>query len=57
MKKISLLFLLLPHLVFAELILEITQGSEDPYSVAFLNFEGSKKITEQINDVVINDLK
>ena len=57
MKKITFIFLLMPHLVFAELILEITQGSEDPYSVAFLNFEGSRKITDQINDIVINDLK
>lgn len=41
MKKILILFLI-PQLIFAELILEITQGSDDPYVVALLAFDGKR---------------
>ena len=56
MKKILILFLI-PQLIFAELILEITQGSDDPYVVALLAFDGKKDIADEVDLIVNNDLK
>ena len=40
----------------SELVLEITQGAEDPYRVALIPFNGEKNISETLNDVIKNDL-
>ena len=37
----TLLILAFSNLLTSELILEITQGTEDPYRVAILKFEGA----------------
>ena len=44
MKKNLLLVVLLlfPIFIYGELFLEITKGSEDPYKVAMIPFEGNK---------------
>ena len=55
MKKILVIFLL-PQLIFAELVLEITQGSDDPYVIALLDFDGDEIIAKQITEIVNNDL-
>jgi len=55
MKKILIIFLV-PQLIFAELVLEITQGSDDPFVIALLDFDGQDEITNQINTIVNNDL-
>jgi len=58
MKKNSLLILLLliPIIGYAELFLEITKGSEDPYKVAIIPFEGNTRVSKQLNSIVRNDL-
>jgi hypothetical protein len=45
MKKnfLLILLLLIPIMSYAELFLEITKGSEDPYKVAIIPFEGEYK--------------
>jgi len=55
MKKILIIFLV-PQLIFAELVFEITQGSDDPFVIALLDFDGQDEITNQINTIVNNDL-
>ena len=47
MKKILILFLI-PQLIFAELILEITKGSDDPFVIALLSFDGKKVLTSEV---------
>jgi len=58
MKKNSLLIflLLIPIMSYAELFLEITKGSEDPYKVAIIPFEGNTRVSKQLNSIVRNDL-
>jgi TolB protein len=58
MKKNSLLIslLLIPIMGYAELFLEITKGSEDPYKVAIIPFEGNTRVSKQLNSIVRNDL-
>ena len=48
--------LLLPNMIFGELFLEITKGSEDPYKIAMISFEGDSKISKQLNKIIRNDL-
>ena len=36
--KIFLSLLFFSQLIFSELVLEITKGSEDPYSIALIEF-------------------
>ena len=55
MKKI-LLILAFSNLLTSELILEITQGSEDPYRVAILKFEGDQKVSNDIDQIIRNNL-
>ena len=59
MKKNSLLILLLliPIIGYAELFLEITKGSEDPYKVAIIPFEGNTRVSKQLNSIVRKDRK
>ena len=56
MKKIFLL-LIFSNFIFSELILEITKGTEDPYRVAILPFHGDKKLSTEIENIIINNLK
>ena len=58
MKKNSLLIflLLIPIMSYGELFLEITKGSEDPYKVAIIPFEGNTRVSKQLNNIVRNDL-
>jgi TolB protein len=59
MKKNSLLIitlLLIPIMSYGELFLEITKGSEDPYKVAMIPFEGNTRVSKQLNSIVRNDL-
>ena len=55
MKKL-LIFLLIPNLIFAELLLEITKGSDNPYRVAIVPFEGSSNGVNNIIKIVKADL-
>ena len=56
MKKI-LLILAFSNTLTSELILEITQGTEDPYRVAILKFEGDEKVSNDIDKIIRNNLK
>ncbi len=56
MRKI-LLILAFSNLLTSELILEITQGTEDPYRVAILKFDGDQKVSNDIDKIIRNDLK
>ena len=56
MKKI-LFILALSNTLSSELILEITQGTEDPYRVAILKFEGDQKVSNDIDKIIRNNLK
>ena len=58
MKKNLLLIslLLLPIFGFGELFLEITKGSEDPYKVAMIPFEGNSRVSKQLNNIMRNYL-
>ena len=56
MKKI-LFILAFSNALTSELILEITQGTEDPYRVAILNFEGDQKVSNDIDKIIRNNLK
>jgi TolB protein len=58
MKKSLLLvsLLLFPIFIYGELFLEITKGSEDPYKVAMIPFEGNARISKQLNNIMRNDL-
>ena len=48
--------LLFPTFSYAELFLEITKGSEDPYKVAMIPFEGNSRVSKQLNNIMRNDL-
>ncbi len=48
--------LLFPTLSYAELFLEITKGSEDPYKVAMIPFDGNSRVSKQLNNIMRNDL-
>ena len=57
--KINLILvalLIVPILSYGELFLEITKGSEDPYKVAMIPFEGNSRISKQLNKIMRNDL-
>ncbi len=56
MKKIYLT-LFFTITLSSELILEITQGTENPFRVALLEFDGDKNISNQIDDIIKNNLK
>ena len=56
MKKL-LFLLLIPNFIYAELVLEITQGTENPYSLAVINFDGPQKISKKINSIIESDMK
>ena len=57
MKKISLFALfVLPLFCTSELFLEITKGSEDPFKVAMITFDGNASVSKKLNEVIRNDL-
>ena len=58
MKKnlVLVALLLVPAMGYGELFLEITKGSEDPYKVAMIPFEGNSKVSKQVNNIMRNDL-
>ena len=56
MKKYILTILLIAQPVFSELVLEITKGSDNPYSLALLNFDGSETKIYEVSNIVKNDL-
>ena len=56
MKKIFLL-LIFSNSIFSELTLEITEGTEDPYRVAILPFKGDKKLSTELENIIINNLR
>ena len=55
MKKI-LFILAFSNALTSELILEITQGTEDPYRVAILKFVGDQKVSNDIDEIIRNNL-
>ncbi|MDC1131471.1 Tol-Pal system beta propeller repeat protein TolB [Gammaproteobacteria bacterium] len=56
-KNLFLVVLLLfPMFTYGELFLEITKGSEDPYRVAMIPFEGNSRVSKQLNNIMGNDL-
>ena len=56
MKRIFLL-LFFSNFILSELILEITQGTEDPFRVAIIQFEGSNDIASDVHQIIKNNLK
>ena len=58
MKKnlVFVILFLVPNLIYGELFLEITKGSEDSYKVAMIPFEGSERASKQLNNIMRNDL-
>ena len=50
------ILILFPTLCFGELFLEITKGSEDPYKVAMIPFEGNSRLSKELNSIMQNDL-
>ena len=58
MKKTLVLvtLLVIPILTYGELFLEITKGSEDPFKVAMIPFEGNSRTSKQLNNIMRNDL-
>ena len=55
MRKLFLIFLFFNQL-YAELILEITQGTDDPYRVAVLPFSGDTEMSEELESIIKNNL-
>ncbi len=55
MKKIFLI-LIFSNFLLSELVLEITQGTEDPYRVALIPFKGDKEISDTLYNVIQNNL-
>ncbi len=52
-----IIFLLIfSNILISELILEVTQGTDDPYRVALVTFNGDAKIVNEINSVIRNNL-
>ena len=58
MKKnlVLVTLLVIPILSYGELFLEITKGSEDPFKVAMIPFEGNSRTSKQLNNIMRNDL-
>ena len=53
-----IIFLLIfSNILISELILEVTQGTDDPYKVAIMQFQGNTSISNTINQIVTNNLK
>ena len=57
MMKLFLILSLMPNLLLAELLLEITKGSENPYRIAIIPFQGSSSSVNTIAEVFNSDLE
>tara|TARA_B100001175_G_scaffold73785_1_gene61408 strand:+ start:1569 stop:2843 length:1275 start_codon:yes stop_codon:yes gene_type:complete len=55
--KLFLILFLMPNLLLAELLLEITKGSENPYRIAIIPFQGSSSSVNTIAEVFNSDLE
>ncbi|MFL2714549.1 MAG: Tol-Pal system beta propeller repeat protein TolB [Gammaproteobacteria bacterium] len=55
MKKFFLL-IYFSSFISSELILEITQGTQDPYRVAVIKFNGDDQISSEIDQIIKNNL-
>ena len=55
MKK-TFLILIFSNFLLSELVLEITQGTEDPFRVALVPFKGDKEISDTLDKVIQNNL-
>tara|TARA_B100000700_G_scaffold331138_1_gene461710 strand:- start:1218 stop:2501 length:1284 start_codon:yes stop_codon:yes gene_type:complete len=55
-KNLVFVLLLVPTLSQGELFLEITKGSEDPYKIAMIPFDGNSRVSKQLNSIIRNDL-
>ena len=49
-------FLIVPLFLNAELVIEITKGSDNPYRIALIPFQGESSVVKQANEIVKNDL-
>ena len=55
MKKI-LLAIIFTNSLMSELVIEITQGTEDPFKVALAQFEGNIDISKELLQIIKGDL-
>ena len=55
-KNLLVIAYIFAPLCFGELFLEITKGSEDPFRIAMVPFEGNLRISKQLNQIMQNDL-
>ena len=55
-KNLLVIAYIFAPLCFGELFLEITKGSEDPFRIAMVPFEGNLRISKQLNEIMQNDL-
>ena len=55
MKKIIFLFLISIN-TSAELVLEITESSDNPYRIAIHSFDGQNSISQKISQIIKADL-
>ncbi len=55
--KFLLIILIVPIKVDAQTVIDITQGSEDPYRLAIIAKEGNQKQTQKVLSIVSQDLK
>ena len=56
MKKL-LLAIIFTNSLMSELVIEITQGTEDPFKVALVQFGGNAEISEELSQIIKADLK
>ena len=49
-------FLIIPLFLNAELVIEITKGSDNPYRIALIPFQGESTAAKQANEIVKSDL-
>ena len=55
MKKM-LLMIFFSNFILSELVLEITQGTEDPFRAAVIKFDGEYEITTNVDQIIKNNL-
>ena len=49
-------FIIIPLFLNAELVIEITKGSDNPYRIALIPFQGEFSFAKEANEIVKNDL-
>ena len=55
--KLLKYLLIIPLFINAELVIEITKGSDNPYRVALIPFQGESSLAKEANSIVKNDLE